>query len=103
MVGLGLALEELLIKRNRNEPGAPKLWFRAEWGRGQALRELVLAPDGGNLTNVLRTLNAVGDPRHRSILEDLHSLLRHVEGSHDSGRAWTGDTAHAGTGLQRSA
>ncbi|MBI2369124.1 MAG: AAA family ATPase [Deltaproteobacteria bacterium] len=35
----GLALEELRIKRNRNEPGAPKLWFRAEWGRGEALRD----------------------------------------------------------------
>jgi predicted ATPase len=31
--------EELQIKRNRNEPGAPKLWFRAEWGRGEALRD----------------------------------------------------------------
>ena len=35
----GVALEELRIKRNRNEPGAPKLWFRAEWGRGEALRD----------------------------------------------------------------
>lgn len=35
----GVMEEELQIKRNRNEPGAPKLWFRAEWGKGQALRE----------------------------------------------------------------
>lgn len=33
-------LEELQIKRKRNEPGAPKLWFRAEWGRGEALRDV---------------------------------------------------------------
>jgi predicted ATPase len=136
----GVALEELLIKRHRNEPGAPKLWFRAEWGRGQALREpvgdnreafdtgdpgvlalkalgfldvypriralrtfiegwqflsvdlarvreprrderaVVLASDGSNLANVLRTLNAMGDPRYKNVLDDLQSLLRHVEG-----------------------
>jgi predicted ATPase len=35
----GVALEELQIKRNRNERGAPKLWFRAEWGKGAALRD----------------------------------------------------------------
>lgn len=35
----GVAEEELQIKRNRNEPGAPKVWFRAEWGRGEALRD----------------------------------------------------------------
>lgn len=35
----GVMEEELQIKRNRNEPGAPKLWFRAEWGKGQALRD----------------------------------------------------------------
>lgn len=35
----GVLEEELQIKRNRNEPGAPKLWFRAEWGKGEALKD----------------------------------------------------------------
>lgn len=135
----GVALEELRIKRNRNEPGAPKLWFRAEWGRGEALRDpaserreafetddpgvlalkalgfldaypriralrtfiegwqflsvdlarvreprrderaTVLVSDATNLANVLRTLQASDDERYGRILDDLQSLLRHVE------------------------
>ncbi len=35
----GVMEEELQIKRNRNEPGAPKLWFRAGWGKGEALKD----------------------------------------------------------------
>lgn len=135
----GVALEELRIKRNRNERGAPKLWFRAEWGRGEALRDpaserrevfdtgdpgvlalkalgfldaypriralrsfiegwqflsvdlsrareprrderaTLLSPDAGNLANVLRTLHASDDKRYVRILDDVQSLLRHVE------------------------
>jgi len=135
----GVALEELRIKRNRNERGAPKLWFRAEWGRGEALRDparerreafdtgdpgvlalkalgfldaypriralrsfiegwqflsvdlsrireprrderaTLLSPEAGNLANVLRTLQASDDKRYFRILDDVQSLLRHVE------------------------
>jgi predicted ATPase len=135
----GVELEELRIKRNRNEPGAPKLWFRAEWGRGEALRDpaseqreafdtgdpgvlalkalgfldtyprirtlrsfiegwqffsvdlsrvreprrderaTALGSDGGNLANVLRTLQASDAKRYLRILDDVQSLLRHVE------------------------
>lgn len=135
----GVALEELRIKRIRNEPGAPKLWFRAEWGRGQALRDpasqhgeafetgdpgvlalkalgfldaypriralrtfiegwqflsvdlgrireprrderaTLLTSDASNLANVLRTLHATEDKRYGQILDDVQSLLRHVE------------------------
>lgn len=135
----GVALEELRIKRNRNEPGAPKLWFRSEWGRGEALRDPAsdqseafetgdpgvlalralgfldaypriralrtfiegwqflsvdltrvreprrderatgLTPDAANLANVLRTLKASDDQRYVRILDDVQSLLRHVE------------------------
>lgn len=135
----GVALEELRIKRNRNERGAPKLWFRAEWGRGEALRDpaserreafdtgdpgvlalkalgfldaypriralrsfiegwqflsvdlsrvreprrderaTLLSPDAGNLANVLRTLHASDHKRYVRILDDVQSMLRHVE------------------------
>jgi predicted ATPase len=33
-----VALEELLVKRARGTAGAPKRWFKAEWGMGDALR-----------------------------------------------------------------
>lgn len=135
----GVALEELRIKRIRNERGAPKLWFRAEWGQGEALRDsaserreafdtgdpgilalkalgfldaypriralrsfiegwqflsvdlsrvreprrderaIVLSPDAGNVANVLRTLQASDNQRYLRILDDVQSLLRHVE------------------------
>lgn len=135
----GVALEELRIKRNRNEPGAPKLWFRAEWGRGEALRDpasdrreafetgdpgvlalralgfldaypriralrtfiegwqflsvdlgrvrepqrderaTALASDASNLANVLRTLRASDSGPYTRIVDDVQSLLKHVE------------------------
>jgi predicted ATPase len=135
----GVAREELRIKRNRNERGAPKLWFRAEWGRGEALRDPAsdrreafetgdpgvlalkalgfldaypriralrtfiegwqflsvdlgrvreprrderatgLTSDAANLANVLRTLEASSEKRYPRILDDLQSLLAHVE------------------------
>jgi predicted ATPase len=135
----GVALEELRIKVNRNERGAPRLWLRAEWGRGEALREPasdrredfetgdpgvlalkalgfldayprvralrtfiegwqflsvdlgrvreprrderagLLASDASNLANVLRTLEASDRSRYKRILDDVQSLLRHVE------------------------
>ena len=42
-------------------------------------RETELAPDAGNLANVLRTLDAADRPCCEQILEDVHSLLAHVE------------------------
>jgi predicted ATPase len=135
----GVAREELRIKRNRNEPGAPKLCFRSEWGQGEALRDAasqqreafqtgdpgvlalkalgfletypriralrtfieswqflaidlssvreprrderatVLAHNAANLANVLRTLKAADDRRYNRILDDVQSLLRHVD------------------------
>jgi predicted ATPase len=35
----GVEAEVLQIKRNRNEPGAPKLWFTSHWGKGTALKD----------------------------------------------------------------
>jgi predicted ATPase len=135
----GVAREELRIKVNRNERGAPRLWLRAEWGRGEALRDpagerredfetgdpgvlalkalgfldaypriralrtfiegwqflavdlgrvreprrderaIVLAGDASNLANVLRTLAASDPARYKRILDDVQSLLKHVE------------------------
>lgn len=135
----GVALEELRIKRNRNEPGAPTLWFRSEWGRGEALRDpasdrreafetgdpgvlalralgfldayariralrsfiegwqflsvdlsrvreprrderaAALSSDASNLANLLRTLQATDLTRYTRILDDVQSLLKHVE------------------------
>lgn len=136
----GVAFEELRIKRNRGEPGAPKVWFRSKWGKGEALRdpekktkepfdtgdpgvlalkalgfldayprirvlrkfiegwqfltvdlakvrepqrdrrEHLLSPDAGNLANVLRTLDGTDRPCYEAVLQDVHSLLSHVEG-----------------------
>ncbi len=136
----GVEREELLIKRKRNERGAPKLWFRTQWGRGEALRDAAsdrreafetgdpgvlalkalgfldaypriralrtfiegwqflsvdltrvreprrderaaaLSSDAANLANVLRTLRTSnGGGRYHQILDDLQSMLRHVE------------------------
>ncbi len=35
----GVELEELRVKRRRTERGRAKKWFRARWGRGEALRD----------------------------------------------------------------
>jgi predicted ATPase len=135
-----VAEEELRVKVRRDEPGRQRLWFRARWGKGRALRDVradkrdefdtgdpgVLALkalgflatfpriralrefvegwqflsvdleairqprrderamrlDGraANLTNVLRTLRAFDSQRLARLLDNVHSLLRHVSG-----------------------
>ncbi len=35
-----VAREELRVKVRRNEPGTQRLWFRSQWGKGRALRDV---------------------------------------------------------------
>lgn len=42
----GVYLEELRIKQQRGEPGAPSLWIKAAWGKGEALRDPAIKERG---------------------------------------------------------